>query len=655
MMFTPRRFYIYTVTGVSLQAVTWSAILLLRNLLVVEMDPPTATIAFQVAIILIGLPLFVVNWRWGQRLSLQDEEERGAVLRRIFLYVMLGVFFGAILFSTFCLMSSVLHAIAHLDPPPDYAALSPLGTAMYHLIGIVVLALASYTLRRVIVADVAAVPERGATATVRRLFVLAFSVTGLIMSSMGTMLILRWLLFQIAGSEVASISQGLGPMVEIARLVVGLPVWILFWRWAQRLFFAGAAEERESALRKFMLYTVVFVSVLTVVTSGTFILESLLRRLLAITAPGGSGGDVRVPLSAIVVMGALWAYHASVIRSDTKLVEEAPRQAVLRRLYLYLIAAIGLAAFLVGISGIVSTLIRSLGEIGFGVGLKRQVSWSTAIIFAGLPVWALPWRGAQAQSTAIGTEGARERSSLVRKTYLYFFLLIATLTMLSSLVYIVFRILNMILGAPAPTLLELGQPIAFSLIALGVWLYHGAILRDDRQRFLQDQAARYESFKIVLLDLGESGLVQGVRDALARLIPGISPVVIGQEGSVEDMEEDAIVSELQQAGLIVGSWAITLPDGPEASVNATIASAVASSPARKILIPNRYEGWEWAGVDLWDREAMVRQTVHAIQQVLEGETVKPLRPLGAGAILGIVIAVLILLSLIVMPLIEYFA
>jgi hypothetical protein len=653
-MFTPRRFYIYTVTGVSLQAVTWSAILLLRNLLVVEMDPPTATIAFQVAIILIGLPVFIVHWRWGQRLSLQDEEERGAVLRRIFLYVMLAVFFGAILFSTFCLMSSVLHAIAHLDPPPDYASLSPLGTAIYHLIGIVVLALASYALRRVIVADVAVVPERGATATVRRLFVLAFSVTGLIMSSMGTMLILRWLLFQIGGSEATSISRGLGPMIEVARLAVGLPVWILFWRWAQRMFYVGAAEERESALRKFMLYTVVFVSVLTVVTSGTFILESLLRRLLAITAPGGSGGDVRVPLSAIVVMGALWAYHASVIRSDTQLVQEAPRQAVLRRLYLYLIAAIGLAAFLVGISGIVSTLIRSLGETGFSVGLKRQVSWSTAIIIAGLPVWALPWRGAQAASFASGTEGARERSSLVRKIYLYFFLLIATFTMLSSLVYIVFRVLNMVLGAPAPTVLDLGQPLAFSLIALGVWLYHGSILRDDRQRFIQDQAVQYESFKMVFVDLEGSGLLAGVLDALKRLLPGITPITIEYAAADGEPDDAAVAAQIQGAGLIVGPWTIVLPGDDGGKRHENIAAAVISSPAQKILIPNRSEGWEWAGVDRWDREAVVRQTVHAIQQTLEGEAVKPVRPLGAGAVLGIVIAVLILLSLIVMPLIEFF-
>lgn len=653
-MFTPRRFYIYTVAAVSLQVVTWSVIMLVRNLLVFELDPPTATIAFQVAIILIGLPVFLIHWRWGQQISIQDDEERGAVLRRLFLYGMLAAFLGSVLFSTYRLLSAALAAMVRYTPPRSYSPLSHGGTVLYHTLGIVALALVCYALYRMIAEDVAIVPERGGAATVRRLFVLGFSAAGLSMSSIAIVQILRWLLFLITGDEGVSISVGAGPIFEIARLIVGLPTWILFWRWAQTLFLDGVVEERESALRKFFLYTVVFIAVLTAVSSATLILEGLFRRILAVSATGAGQGDIRVPLSIIIVMAALWGYHAALIRSDTQLVQEAPRQAGLRRLYLYLVAGIGLAAFLVGISGIVSTLIRALGEAGFGVGLKRQVSWSTAIVLAGLPVWALPWRQVHDQSIVTGKEGERERSSLVRKIYLYFFLLIAMLTMLSSLVYVVFRILNMILGAPPPSLLNLGQPIAFSLIALGVLLYHGSILRDDRQRFLQDQVARHEGFKTVLLDLGESDLLQGILDGLARHIPGMSPVVIGQQGTMKDMDEATVVSELQQADLIVGPWSVALPDGPEDGVTAGIANAVSSSSAQKILIPNRYEGWEWAGVDLWDPEAMARQTVHAIQQILEGETARPVRPLGAGAILGIVIGVLILLSLIVMPLIEFF-
>jgi hypothetical protein len=66
-----------------------------------------------------------------------------------------------------------------------------------------------------------------------------------------------------------------------------------------------------------------------------------------------------------------------------------------------------------------------------------------------------------------------------------------------------------------------------------------------------------------------------------------------------------------------------------------------------LLIPLRAEGWDWAGVDWWDSEALVRQTVRAVKQIVEGEEIKPIRPLSAIAIIGTIIGVLFLLSLLV--------
>jgi hypothetical protein len=71
---------------------------------------------------------------------------------------------------------------------------------------------------------------------------------------------------------------------------------------------------------------------------------------------------------------------------------------------------------------------------------------------------------------------------------------------------------------------------------------------------------------------------------------------------------------------------------------------VVDSPARKLLIPTRLEGWEWAGLDRWDRQDLIQQTVHAIEQMVSGDPVQPARPLSAGTIVLIVIGVLIALS-----------
>jgi len=112
---------------------------------------------------------------------------------------------------------------------------------------------------------------------------------------------------------------------------------------------------------------------------------------------------------------------------------------------------------------------------------------------------------------------------------------------------------------------------------------------------------------------------------------------------------------LAQAGLVVGPWMIAVPGGAGGAVTPAIAQAVLDSPALKLLVPTRAEGWDWAGVDRWDAEALVQQTVRAVKLIAAGEKVKPARPLGAGAIIAIIIGVLFLLLLVTIPLLEFFA
>ena len=60
-----RRWYVYLVCAVTIQAVTWAAMNLLRNLTIVSTEP--TAIAFQISVIIIGLPLYLAHWIWAQR------------------------------------------------------------------------------------------------------------------------------------------------------------------------------------------------------------------------------------------------------------------------------------------------------------------------------------------------------------------------------------------------------------------------------------------------------------------------------------------------------------------------------------------------------------------------------------------------------------
>jgi hypothetical protein len=347
--------------------------------------------------------------------------------------------------------------------------------------------------------------------------------------------------------------------------------------------------------------------------------------------------DVRAPLSIVLGMVVLWAYHAVVIRRDAEVAGVGPRQAGVRRLYAYLIGGTGLIALLIGLGGDVNVLLRSL-EQGFGTELRVQAAWFTAATLAGLPVWVLPWRQLQRSAVDTGSAGSDARHSLVRRIYLYLFLFIATMTALSGVVYCVYKTLSWALGSPAPALADLGLAVAYSLIAVGVWVYHGTILRADQRMSQQEEVRAHADMHVIVLETEGSSLGQAIVRALRKEMPGLAPEILALDPAAAQAD---VETRLYGADLIVGPWTAFVPDGaPEAALSAA-ARAVLRSTARKLLIPVRTAGWAWAGVDRWDEEALAQQVAHATRQSLGGQEVKPVRPLSTSAIILIVIGVLI--------------
>jgi hypothetical protein len=318
--------------------------------------------------------------------------------------------------------------------------------------------------RQVLVGDGQAVPESDGAAIVRRLYLLGFSAAGLTMTTWAVIGLVRWLMYEFGPAAIHA--GGFDPTLthETIRLIVGGPLWLIFWYQVQQLFAASKPGERESTLRKFYLYTVVFFSAMGVVSCATAILAGVFRRLLALPPQG----DIRDALAIGLGLSLVWTYHAFTLRDDARRVKALPRQAEIRRLYAYLVAAIGLLALLIGLGGEISVLLRSI-DGGFGNQLREEVAWFTAAIVAGLPVWLLSWLQEQEQVAAQAT-GANERRSLVRKTYLYFFLFIAAMTVLGSTIFIVSSLLTWLFGEEAATWTQLGHAVAFSLLAAAVWV-----------------------------------------------------------------------------------------------------------------------------------------------------------------------------------------
>jgi hypothetical protein len=610
-----RRTYVFLVCLFSLQPATWAAIELTRSLITYRQRVSIEATAFEIAVSLIGWAIFLVHWVWAQRTAAREREERESILRRAYIYITLTAFlapFLANLYDVFKWMFSLF-----TGQRPGSLNIAPTEAILSDVVTLIVLAVMWFYHHRVLAEDVQVAPETGNAGAVRRIYLFGFSAAGLTMVSSGAINLLQWMLFQFG--DGAAIRQGVSFVTDqIALLIAGVPVWIIFWTRVQRMFASGDSEERDSVVRKIYLYLVVFITVLTFVTTSAMLLAGIFRRALGLAV----SEDWRAIAPTILVSGVVWAYHAFVLHGDESVVTQAPRQAMIRRLYLYLVAGIGLAAFLIGLGGDVNVLIRTLASGFTGNDIKEQLSWFTAALIAGVLVWILPWR--RAQLAAVAVSGADERRSLIRKIYLFFYLFVATMTVLACAVYVVFRPLSVILGArfEGNVITDIAQAIAYALIGVAVWVYHGWALRGDGALHRREHAERLADLRVAILRSDDARWSDAVIASLQREYPGLA---------IECLEPANAMRSIAHAGLIVATSSNLL--------DAKIASALNASVARKLIVPLRSETWEWLNAD--DDASIAR----AIKQIVEGEPVKANRFSFAGMIAALV-AICVLIQLV---------
>ena len=84
-----RRLYFYLVAFISIEIVLWGLVGLLRSIVDDTVSGGADALAQALALILVGVPIFLIHWLWAQRASARDEEEKTASLRAAFLYAIL--------------------------------------------------------------------------------------------------------------------------------------------------------------------------------------------------------------------------------------------------------------------------------------------------------------------------------------------------------------------------------------------------------------------------------------------------------------------------------------------------------------------------------------------------------------------------------------
>ena len=80
-------------------------------------------------------------------------------------------------------------------------------------------------------------------------------------------------------------------------------------------------------------------------------------------------------------------------------VPDAPRRSGLRRLYAYILSAIGLGAAFIGLWLLLAFVVDALtGGQAWGGTLALNLAAALATLGVGLPLWLLTWRPMQAEA-----------------------------------------------------------------------------------------------------------------------------------------------------------------------------------------------------------------------------------------------------------------
>jgi hypothetical protein len=177
-------------------------------------------------------------------------------------------------------------------------------------------------------------------------------------------------------------------------------------------------------------------------------------------------------MSWVLVGAALWSYHARTLDQETAGSVEAPRQAFIRWLYGYLVAAVGLATFAIGVAGTAATLLDMLGQpfvVRPTAWWQDRVSVSVTLVAVGLPVWLAYWLPLQRDARDM-----LARHSLPRRIYLFLVFGATVVTLLVTGVVCTYQLVRLVLGEAWTTgqTTDTLQALSAFVVAAALLAYH---------------------------------------------------------------------------------------------------------------------------------------------------------------------------------------
>ena len=551
-MNTIRRFWFYAVTLVALGIFAAGVERLLSLIFQITIKGAQLTqvggtnlnqtqLSLGLALTAIGGPLWLLFWRAVQRRVKGNQEETGAVMRKLFLNFILLV-------SAFILIVNAAGFLKWLISGASAGAFSPGGLALVMVAGVIWF----YHYR---VSEGEGHPSSAAK-TLRRWYVYILSIFGLLMLAISLILLINtavkslpvWGSVLVAGKFWNTSTQG-----NAAWIVFGIATWYFHW-------FKMARRDFNSKLRQVYFY-------LPAISGGAIaalVSASILLFHVFVWIFGGAGtvGSryfqfLGWAVPTILVGLGIWGYHQRLAQEEAGRVQEKRQSA--QRVYFYLMAFLGLTTAVIGLSILFGLLVETGTQMTATAGWwQHQLSVALAMLVVGTPIWLYYWNGILKRVKAGGID---EWRALSRRIFLYVIIGAAIILLAADLVTIIYELLRDTLGNrfSANFLNDAKWGLQTLAVAAGLLWYHWQILRADQRRGAETMSTKHDV--TILADDRAGDLAVRLENKLGYKTHAL--YLVGQTGAglpaLPEEEIERLVNEIQSAA--AGKIMLVMLDG----------------------------------------------------------------------------------------------
>lgn len=280
-------------------------------------------LASDTARIIVGLILWAAHWGYSLRLleagDWRGASERRASLRRVYMYVGIAGSVLAMLVGLSMGLEAVLREI--LSVPPADVSTEFAQRLLAPPLSVVPFALLWLYHSRQVTGEARRFGDDATRATIRRLSTYVVALVGLVAASIGLAYVLGIVLDFLLGGTRTTLVHGADWWREQVSIfapyaLFGAAVWVWPWYRAEASLTIDPRVERQATSRRVYLYVVLASTVVAILGGLAYAIYRILAVILDVIPSDRLISDISISVGILLVAGALFAYHGTVLRQD---------------------------------------------------------------------------------------------------------------------------------------------------------------------------------------------------------------------------------------------------------------------------------------------------------------------------------------------------